>query len=51
LLLPPMVAYVARALDRLLDVKKSGRESELQRKPSVEDKLAHELSSYRSGTP
>ena len=44
LLLPPMVAYVARALDRLLDVRTPGRESELQRKPSVGDKLACELS-------
>ncbi len=44
LLLPPMVAYVARALDRLLDVTNPGRKSELQRKPSAGDKLAHELS-------
>jgi acetoacetyl-CoA synthetase len=51
LLLPPMVAYVARALDRLLDAKNPGREPELQRKPSVGDKLAHEVSQCPSGMP
>jgi hypothetical protein len=34
----------------LLDVKNPGRESELQREPSVEDKLAHELSQCSSRT-
>jgi acetoacetyl-CoA synthetase len=50
LLLPPMVAHLARGLDRLLDVKNPGREAELQRRPRVGDKLAHELSECPSRT-
>ena len=49
LLLPPMVAYVAHALDRLVDVKNPGRGSELQRKPSVGDIRTQELSQCSTG--
>ncbi len=51
LLLPPMVSYVAHALDRLLDVKNSGRDTQLHHQPSLGDQLAPELGHCPTVTP
>jgi acetoacetyl-CoA synthetase len=51
LLLPPMVAYVAHVLDRLLDVKNPRLGSELQRKPNVGDECTQDLSQCSAGMP
>jgi acetoacetyl-CoA synthetase len=44
LLLPPMVAYVAYSLDRLVNLKNAGLGSELQHKPNVGDLRTQDLS-------
>ena len=51
LLLPPKVAYLAHALDRLLDVKNPRRVAESQRRPSIADKRTQDLSQCSAGAP
>jgi acetoacetyl-CoA synthetase len=51
LLMPPMVASLAFALDRLLDVKNPWHGSKLQCKPCVGDKRTQDLSQCSTGTP
>jgi acetoacetyl-CoA synthetase len=51
LLLPPKVAYLAHALDRLVDVENPMRGFELQRKPNVGDQPAQDLTQCSAGAP
>ena len=51
LLLPPKVAYLAHALDRLHDAKNPRRGAELQRKANVGEERTQDLSQCSAGTP
>jgi acetoacetyl-CoA synthetase len=51
LLLPPKVAYLAHALDRLVDVENHRGGFELQLKPAVGDKHTQDLSQCSAGAP